>query len=80
MDVDYGTLQALRKTHPAWKLLVADHSPLIAAFLHRSFVVPKTTIYQYSLRFQASALHGHVLKSKIKRGVCLQMKMISKIM
>jgi hypothetical protein len=23
MDVDYDTLQALRKTHPAWKLLVA---------------------------------------------------------
>jgi hypothetical protein len=40
MDVDYGTLKALRKTHPAWKLLVADHSPLIAAFLHKTFIVP----------------------------------------
>ncbi|MCF8125382.1 MAG: DUF3375 domain-containing protein [Desulfotignum sp.] len=40
MDVDYDTLQALRKTHPAWKLLVADHSPLIAAFLHNTFIVP----------------------------------------
>lgn len=40
MDIDYGTLQALRKTHPAWRLLVADHSPLIAAFLHHTFIVP----------------------------------------
>jgi hypothetical protein len=40
MDFDYSTLKALRKNHPAWKLLVADHSPLIAAFIHKSFIVP----------------------------------------
>jgi Protein of unknown function (DUF3375) len=40
MNFDYFTLKALRKNHPAWKLLVADHSPLIAAFIHKSFIVP----------------------------------------
>jgi flagellar motility protein MotE (MotC chaperone) len=40
MDVDYATLAALRKTHPAWRLLAADHSPLVAAFIHKVFIVP----------------------------------------
>lgn len=38
--MDFSTLQTLRKSHPAWKLLVADHSPLIAAFIHKTFIVP----------------------------------------
>ncbi len=40
MAFDYYTLKTLRQTHPAWKLLVADHAPLIAAFLHKAFIVP----------------------------------------
>ncbi len=40
MAFDYHTLKTLRQTHPAWKLLVADHAPLIAAFLHKAFIVP----------------------------------------
>jgi hypothetical protein len=40
MEFDYATLSSLRKTHPAWKLLVADHSPLIASFIHRTFIAP----------------------------------------
>ncbi len=40
MDFDYSTLKALRKNHPAWRLLVADHSPLIAAFIHKTFIMP----------------------------------------
>lgn len=40
MEFDYSTLKALRKNHPAWKLLVADHSPLIAAFIHKTFIAP----------------------------------------
>ncbi len=38
--MEYSTLKALRKNHPAWKLLVADHSPLIAAFIHKTFIEP----------------------------------------
>ena len=40
MEFDYSTLTALKKNHPAWKLLVADHSPFIAAFIHKAFIVP----------------------------------------
>lgn len=40
MDFDYATLKALRKNHPAWKLLAADHSPFIAAFIQASFIQP----------------------------------------
>jgi hypothetical protein len=40
MDLDYATLKTLRKNHPAWKLLAADHSPFIAAFIQASFIQP----------------------------------------
>jgi hypothetical protein len=40
MNFDYSTLTALRKNHPAWKLLVADHSPLVASFIQKAFIVP----------------------------------------
>jgi hypothetical protein len=35
-QLDYSTLDALRREHPAWRLLVADHAPLIASFLRRT--------------------------------------------
>ena len=38
--MDYATLESLRKNHPAWRLLCADHAPLVASFLNRVFVVP----------------------------------------
>jgi hypothetical protein len=38
--MDYPTLDALRRKHPAWRLLVADSAPFVASFLHRSFVEP----------------------------------------
>lgn len=38
--MDYATLTTMRKTHPAWKLLAADHVALVASFLHRTFVQP----------------------------------------
>ncbi len=40
MALDYHTLKALRKNHPAWKLLAADHGPLIVSFLHKAFIMP----------------------------------------
>jgi len=42
--MDFNTLSTLRKTHPAWRLLMADHAPLIAGFLHRVFIVPNVRI------------------------------------
>jgi hypothetical protein len=38
--VDFQTLDALRKRHPAWRLLMADSAPFVASFLHRCFVEP----------------------------------------
>ena len=40
MSLDYFTLDRLRRQHPAWRLLAADHAPLIAAFLQRAFIEP----------------------------------------
>lgn len=39
-QMDYRTLQAMRAKHPAWRLLVADHAPFVAAFLHDTFIRP----------------------------------------
>lgn len=38
--MDYAALESLRRTHPAWRLLVADHAPLIVSFLHAAFIKP----------------------------------------
>ncbi len=40
MNLDYATLDKLRQSHPAWKLLCSDHAPLVASFLQRVFIVP----------------------------------------
>ena len=54
MPFDFDTLEALRRQHPAWRLLQADSAALVASFLHRVFVVPnRRVIHQAEL---ASAL------------------------
>ncbi len=40
MALDYSTLDLLRQNHPAWRLLRAQHTPLVASFLHRVFIAP----------------------------------------
>ena len=42
--MDFGTLDALRTHHPAWRLLRSDHAPLAASFLHRVFVLPNVRV------------------------------------
>lgn len=44
MSLDYASLDLLRRTHPAWRLLRSDHAPLIAAFLHRVFIKPNVRV------------------------------------
>ncbi len=44
MSLEYQTLNQLRKTHPAWRLLMADHAPLIASFLDRVFIQPNVRV------------------------------------
>jgi hypothetical protein len=38
--VDYRTLEQLRKTNPAWRLLVADNAAMIVSFLYKTFIQP----------------------------------------
>jgi len=38
--MEYPRLEALQRTHPAWRLLRADHAPMIIGFLHATFIVP----------------------------------------
>lgn len=38
--MDYGTLDTMRRSHPAWRLLAADHAPLVASFLYQTFIQP----------------------------------------
>jgi len=40
VQLDYQTIELLRREHPAWRLLMADNAPLIVSFLHRSFIAP----------------------------------------
>jgi len=44
MPFDFTTLELLRANHPAWRLLRAQHAPLVASFLQRVFIVPNERI------------------------------------
>lgn len=48
MSLDYATLTNLRINHPAWRLLLADHAPLIASFLQQVFVLPNVRLMSQS--------------------------------
>ena len=48
MPLDYATLTILHKNHPAWRLLRADHAPLIASFLQQVFVLPNVRLMSQS--------------------------------
>ena len=48
INLDYATLDAQRRQHPAWRLLAADSAPLVASFLHRVFVVPNVRVMAQS--------------------------------
>ncbi len=36
--MDFDTLRALRDAHGGWRLLLADHAPMIVSFFHRCFI------------------------------------------
>jgi len=44
MTLDYATLDLLRQSHPAWRLLRSDHAPLVASFLRRVFIAPNVRV------------------------------------
>lgn len=64
----------MRHQHPAWSLLVADHAPLIASFLQRSFVEPNLRVMaQTALERALKRRPGVTLASaSAKNGGCLR--------
>lgn len=64
--LNYETLSELRRFHPSWRLLLADHAPLIIGFLHQIFIAPNERSVSQSqlqsrledLLFQLRASHG----------------------
>ncbi|GAA4024362.1 hypothetical protein GCM10022212_22450 [Actimicrobium antarcticum] len=44
MPLDYPTLDLLKQSHPAWRLLRSDHAPLVASFLERVFITPNRRV------------------------------------
>ena len=48
MNLDYVTLDLLRQSHPAWRLLRSDHAPLVASFLQRVFIAPNVRVMPQS--------------------------------
>ena len=60
MSLDHSTLEALRRQHPAWRLLAAENAPLIGSFLHRAFIVPNVRVMAQSALVEAleDALFG----------------------
>lgn len=44
LTLDFFTLDRLRQSHPAWRLLRSEHAPLVASFLHRVFVAPNLRV------------------------------------
>ena len=72
MQLDIETLEALRRQHPAWRLLAAESAALVASFLHREFVLPnRRVISQADL---AEALEDTLYTLREQRGPTLYPK------
>ena len=48
MKFNYDTLDHLRRSHPAWRLLRSDHAALVAGFLNRVFIAPNVRVLAQS--------------------------------
>ena len=48
MTLDYTTLDLLRLSHPAWRLLRSPHAPLVASFFQRVFITPNVRVVAQS--------------------------------
>lgn len=49
MSLDFHYLSQLKKNHPAWRLLQADHAPLIASFLDLAFIQTNERVLEQSV-------------------------------
>lgn len=58
LSLEHATLQKLRETNPAWRLLAADHAPFIISFLHQAFLAANTRTV--SLQTLTAGLDDHL--------------------
>jgi flagellar motility protein MotE (MotC chaperone) len=66
VSLDYATLDILRQSHPAWRLLRSDHAPLVASFLHRVFIEPNVRVIAQS--DLAEALEDELFAQRQRQG------------
>jgi hypothetical protein len=64
--MDYRSLETLRRTHPAWRLLSADHAPLVVSFLYQSFI--QGNIRAWPREELASRLEDHLYRLREQLG------------
>ncbi len=64
--MDYQTLEALRRKHPAWRLLTAAHAPLIASVLQDAFI--RTNIRTHLQSELISRLEDHLYTLRAEPG------------
>ncbi len=69
MALDYATLDAMRQSHPAWRLLCAEHAPLIASFLHRVFIEPNVRVMSQADLAEALEDELFGLRERLGEGV-----------
>ncbi len=64
--MDYQTLEVMRRTHPGWRLLAADHAALVVSFLQQYFIVPNRRFWPGDEL--ASRLDDHLYRLRGLRG------------
>jgi Protein of unknown function (DUF3375) len=59
--MDYRTLETLRRAHPAWRLLAAEHAPFVVSLLYNSFIrLNKRTLSKQELLSQLEDYLHHL--------------------
>lgn len=69
MTLDFTTLDALRRHHPAWRLLLADSAPLVASFIARVFVLPNVRVMAQADLVEALEDELYTLRERLGEGV-----------
>lgn len=69
MSLDYATLDLLRQSHPAWRLLRSDSAPLVASFLQRVFIAPNVRVMAQSDLAEALEDELFGLRARLGAGI-----------
>jgi len=68
MPLDYAILARLRDHDPAWKLLRAEHAPLIASFIARVFIAPNERVITQADLIEALEDELYTLRERLGTG------------